>query len=225
MSEYLQRLCDYTMLDPEGDIEAFLKDADEYDFAAICVLPVHLSIARESHSGIVACAAGGFPNGNDPLDQRIAEIEKAISDGADEIDVVIDFDSLMENNHDKVAVDLSAIRAACDGKILKVILETPELDLSHIEFAARLSLEFGADFIKTCTGRRGVCTPLVARTLAELLAEWMDNNDDQLRGLKFSGGIREIGQAEGYLDIIRSALGDEFIDAKTFRFGTSRILK
>ena len=54
------------------------------------------------------------------------------------------------------------MRQACGDKILKVILETPELDLSYVELAAKLALEFGADFVKTCTGRRGGCTPLVA---------------------------------------------------------------
>tara|TARA_B100001996_G_C18663567_1_gene594028 strand:+ start:1876 stop:2559 length:684 start_codon:yes stop_codon:yes gene_type:complete len=225
VSEYLQRLCDYTMLDPNGDIEVFLKDALEYKFAAVCVLPVHVSIAKKTYPGVVACAAGGFPNGDGLLSHRIAEIEAAISDGADEIDVVIDFDSLMNNNHEKVAADLSKIRQACGDKVLKVILETPELDLSHVEFAARLSLEFGADFIKTCTGRRGVCTPLVASVLSELLSEWLEENKGEVRGLKISGGVREIGQAEGYLDIIRTSLGDEFVTSETFRFGTSRILR
>jgi len=224
VSEHLHLLCDYTMLDPEGDIDAFLDDACEYNFAAICVLPAHLSIAKEKYSGIIACAAGGFPNGDGSLMQRVAEIEKAISDGADEIDIVIDFDSLMSNNHEKVAADLSKIRQSCGDKVLKIILETPELDISHLQFAARLSLEFGADFIKTCTGRRGSCTPLVVRVLSELLAEWLRENEGEVRGLKISGGIREIGQAEGYLDIVRDALGDDFLTPKTFRFGTSRVL-
>ena len=67
MSNGLLRLCDYTLLDPEGDIEAFLADACEHDFAAICVLPEHVAEARSKYTGTIACAAGGFPNGDGPL--------------------------------------------------------------------------------------------------------------------------------------------------------------
>ncbi len=212
------------MLDPEGDLDLFLSEASTRTFAAICVLPEHVQQARASYSGTIACAAGGFPNGDGPLHERIAEVKQAIADGADEIDIVIDFDALMDGERDKVATDLAQMRQACGDQILKVILETPELDLSFAELGAKLSLEFGADFIKTCTGRRGGCTPLVARTLAELLATWSHENNGKARGLKLSGGIREPGQAEGYLDIVRTALGDGFVHPATFRFGTSRIL-
>jgi len=212
------------MLDSEGDLRVFLEEASEHDFAAICVLPEHVAEARSNYNGTIACAAGGFPDGNGPLHERIAEVKQAISDGADEIDIVIDFNALMEGDRDKVATDLAQMRQACGDKILKVILETPELDLSYVELGAKLSLEFGADFIKTCTGRRGGCTPLVAQTLAELLATWSHENKGKARGLKLSGGIREPGQAEGYLDIVRTALGDGFVHPATFRFGTSRNL-
>ena len=212
------------MLDPEGDLDLFLSEASTRTFAAICVLPEHVQQARASYSGTIACAAGGFPNGDGPLHERIAEVKQAIADGADEIDIVIDFDALMDGERDKVATDLAQMRQACGDKILKVILETPELDLSFAELGAKLSLEFGADFIKTCTGRRGGCTPLVAQILAELLATWSHENNGKARGLKLSGGIREPGQAEGYLDIVRTALGDGFVHPATFRFGTSRIL-
>ncbi len=212
------------MLDPEGDLDLFLSEASTRTFAAICVLPEHVQQARASYSGTIACAAGGFPNGDGPLHERIAEVKQAIVDGADEIDIVMDFDALMDGERDKVATDLAQMRQACGDQILKVILETPELDLSYIELGAKLALEFGADFIKTCTGRRGGCTPLVARALAELLATWSHENNGKARGLKLSGGIREPGQAEGYLDIVRTALGDGFVHPATFRFGTSRIL-
>ena len=225
MSNQLLALCDFTMLDPEGEIEVFLEEASAHDFAAICVLPEHVKIARSNYAGIIACAAGGFPNGDGPLHERISEVKQAISDGADEIDVVIDFDALMDGDRNKVATDLAQMRQACGDKILKVILETPELDLSYVELGAKLALEFGADFIKTCTGRRGACTPLVARALAELLATWSHENGGKARGLKLSGGIREPGQAEGYLDIVRTALGGGFVHPATFRFGTSRILE
>lgn len=212
------------MLDSEGGLEEFLTEACEHDFAAICVLPEHVAAARSNYTGTIACAAGGFPNGDGPLHERIAEVKQAIVDGADEIDIVIDFNALMEGDRDKVATDLAQMRQACGDKILKVILETPELDLSYVELGAKLSLEFGADFIKTCTGRRGGCTPLVAQTLAELLSSWSHENKGKARGLKLSGGIREPGQAEGYLDIVRTALGDGFVHPATFRFGTSSIL-
>jgi deoxyribose-phosphate aldolase len=213
------------MLDPDGDLEAFIEDASNHHFAAICVLPEHVVEARSKYTGNIACAAGGFPNGDGPLHERISEVKQAIEDGADEIDIVLDFNALMEGNRNKVATDLAQMRQACGDKILKVILETPELDLSYVELGAKLALEFGADFIKTCTGKRGACTPLVARVLAELLAAWSHENNGKARGLKLSGGIREPGQAEGYLDIVRTALGDGFVHPATFRFGTSSILE
>ena len=213
------------MLDPEGDIEAFLDAALKHEFAAICVLPMHVSIARSKYSGPIACAAGGFPNGDGPLHERIAEVKLAIEDGADEIDIVIDFDALMDGDREKVSTDLAQMRQACGDKILKVILETPELDLSYVEFGAKLALEFGADFIKTCTGRRGGCSPLIARVLSELLSEWSHENGGKMRGLKLSGGIRDAAQANEYLDIVRRALGDGFVHPATFRFGTSSLLQ
>ena len=121
------------MLDPEGDLDLFLSEASTRTFAAICVLPEHVQQARASYSGTIACAAGGFPNGDGPLHERIAEVKQAIADGADEIDIVIDFDALMDGERDKVATDLAQMRQACGDKILKVILETPELDLSFAE--------------------------------------------------------------------------------------------
>ena len=124
------------MLDPEGDIEAFLEEANQYDFAAICVLPEHVKMTRSNYAGVLACAAGGFPNGDDPLHERISEVKQAIADGADEIDIVLDFDALMDGDRNKVATDLAQMRQACGDKILKVILETPELDLSYVELAA-----------------------------------------------------------------------------------------
>ena len=225
MSNQLLALCDFTMLDPEGDLEFFLNEASNHKFAAICVLPEHVKVSRSKYSGVIACAAGGFPNGDGPLHERISEVKQAIVDGADEIDIVLDFDALMGGDRNKVATDLAQMRQACGDKILKVILETPELDLSYVELGAKLALEFGADFIKTCTGRRGACTPLVARALAELLATWSHENGGKARGLKLSGGIREPGQAEGYLDIVRTALGGGFVHPATFRFGTSSILE
>ena len=224
MTQDLAGLCDYTMLDPEGDIEAFLDAALKHEFAAICVLPMHVSIARSKYSGPIACATGGFPNGDGPLHERIAEVKLAIEDGADEIDIVIDFDALMDGDRAKVSTDLAQMRQACGDKILKVILETPELDLSYVEFGAKLALEFGADFIKTCTGRRGGCSPLIARVLSELLSEWSHENGGKMRGLKLSGGIRDAAQANEYLEIVRRALGDGFVHPATFRFGTSSLL-
>lgn len=216
-------LCDHTMLDPDGDVEAFLDDAEGLGFAAVCLLPMHVSAAVD-RGHTVACAAGGFPNGDGDIAIRTAEIRQALADGAEEIDVVLDFDALMEGRRDKVVSDLVAMRSAAGDAVLKVILETPELDLAYVELAARLALEFGADFVKTCSGRRGGCTPLVAQALAELLAEWNAEHPTDVRGLKLSGGIREVGQAEGYLDIVRTALGDGFVHPATFRFGSSRRL-
>ena len=218
-------LCDFTMLDANGDLQAFLDDAAEHPFATICILPQHVAEAKKRYHGSIACAAGGFPNGDGSLPERLEEIQTAISDGAEEIDVVLDFEALMNDDRNKVVRDIVAIRAACGDNVLKIILETPEMDLAYIEFGAKLALEFGADFIKTCTGRRGPCTPLVARVLAELLAIWNTEHPADARGLKLSGGIREPGQAEGYLDIVRTALGDGFVHPATFRFGTSALLQ
>ena len=83
MSNDLLALSDYTMLDPEGDLDFFLSEASTQKFAAICVLPEHVQQARASYSGIIACAAGRFPNGDLPLHERIAEVKQAISEKAD----------------------------------------------------------------------------------------------------------------------------------------------
>ena len=220
------RLCAKARSPLRADLAQALG-AEGLTVGAVCVYHDMIAPAKAALAGTslpVAAVSTGFPAGLSPLHLRIREIEESVAAGADEIDIVIDFDALMDGERDKVATDLAQMRQACGDKVLKVILETPELDLSYIELGAKLALEFGADFIKTCTGRRGGCTPLVARCLAELLATWSHENNGKARGLKLSGGIREPGQAEGYLDIVRTALGDGFVHPATFRFGTSRIL-
>ena len=217
---------DLTLLDAAGDLDGLLARASEHNPAAICVLPTHVAAARKAlPEGIgLACAAGGFPNGDGPIDGRIEEIGQAIADGADEIDVVLDFTALMDGDLDKVVADLVAIRAACEGVLLKVILETPELDLAQVELGARLALEFGADFVKTCTGRRGGVSLPVTRLLAEFVSTWNAEHPGESRGLKLSGGLRDAATALEHVAIVRTAMGGGFVHPATFRIGASSLL-
>ena len=183
-----------------------------------------MKIARSKYAGIIACAAGGFPNGDGPLHERISEVKQAIEDGADEIDIVLDFDALMDGDRNKVATDLAQMRQACGDNIMKVILETPELDLSYVELAAKLALEFGADFIKTSTGKESQNATLpVSLVMLRMIRDYHQKTGHRV-GFKPAGGIRTEKQALECQILMNEELGREWLEPELFRFGASGLL-
>ena len=177
--------------------------------AAVCVYPVFVRQASRllRGSGIkVASVAGAFPSGQSPLPLRLQEVRYALDEGADEIDMVINIGMLKERNTEGVLEEMRQIRKACQGKILKVIIETCLLTDEEISLMCDLVVQAGADYIKTSTGfsKEGATFHAV---------ELMKAGVGDKAKVKAAGGISSLEDAE------------KFIELGADRLGTSRIVK
>lgn len=214
---------DFTLLDQDADeqkILEFLQRAEKRKPAAVCVLPEVVEVARNklSDSIIVASAAGCFPNPNGDIEERIADIKKAVEGGANEIDIVMDFEAMMEIKPGEARSTLQHLIDACGNLPVKVILETSCLDVQEIEDAAIIAIDCGASFLKTSTGRRGGCTPLVAEILAEIIQNYSEV------GLKISGGIRTLEDLKLQIDAMSQFVDVSTMGPEKFRIGASSLL-
>jgi|TARA_B100000401_G_C52773792_1_gene704596 deoxyribose-phosphate aldolase len=212
---------DYTLLNEEAtdeEVHDFIQRANAYPPAAICVLPVHVKLSRSllADGILLASAAGLFPEPNGDINLRIEDVKFAISEGADEIDVVLDFDAMMEGREGDVRATLQALIEAAGDAPVKVILETSCLDYTEMVDACRIALECGASFLKSSTGRRGGCTPLVAQVLAEAAGE--------SAGIKLSGGLRTIQDVRNHLEAIEESWPISNCTPDRFRIGASSLL-
>lgn len=193
--------------------------------AAICIWPWFVDEARGllENSPVRIATVVNFPDGNGNARTVLAETKKAVADGADEIDLVIPYKSLMAGDEKPVRDMVSMVRAATDGSaLLKVIIEAGVLDRPDlITLASKIALEEGADFIKTSTGKVAVnATPANARTMLEALKD----HGDATRGFKPAGGIRTVEDAAQYLALADALLGANWAGPETFRFGASSLL-
>ena len=187
---------DNTMLngtDNEAHVEAFCRHTMEMgSVAAVCVYPRFVSIARKTlvGSGIrVASVAGAFPHGQLPIALKVEEVKYAIGEGADEIDMVLSRGTLLTGEDNEVRDEVAMMKEACQGRTLKVILETGELSPTLIATASQLAIDGGADFIKTSTGKIGVGATLEA---AEIMLNIINENVKKSKktvGFKAAGGI------------------------------------
>ena len=207
---------------PDG-IDALCARAAEYGTAAVCVWPEYVARCVELLDGsdVGIATVVNFPKGNQQTGVVLDQTLTALSDGATEIDVVLPY--RMFRNGD-VKPTASLIEAVGDiiapPGVLKVILETGELDDEAIRGAAELAVGLGADFIKTSTGKTDVSATLgAARIMLEVIAA-----TDRTVGLKPSGGIRTYDAAVAYLDLAAEMMGPEWATPSTFRFGASGLL-
>lgn len=181
--------------------------------AAVCVWPRFVAQARGRLPATVKVAAvANFPDGSSDTARAVADTRAIVEAGGDEVDVVIPYRDLAA-----APALLAAVRRACEGRTLKVILETGELpDATAITRACRIALEAGADFLKTSTGKTRVsATPAAVALLLQAVR-------GTRCGVKASGGIRSVADAAGYLAQARAALGDP--RPANFRFGASGLL-
>jgi deoxyribose-phosphate aldolase len=193
--------------------------------AAVCVWPRLAAFARHHLPNHIAVAAvANFPDGSADLQRAVRDTGFIVQSGAQEVDVVLPYAQLMAGNESAVVQLLGAVRNACQGLTLKVILETGELTTEAlIARASILSLEAGADFLKTSTGKTPVSASVqAARTMLHAIAA--DPNARQRVGLKPSGGIRTVADAEVYMALFRENLGTEALTPARFRIGASGIL-
>jgi deoxyribose-phosphate aldolase len=156
--EYVASIIDHTILKPETTIEDVRKvcrEAVENKFASVCINPCHVKfVAKELEgSGVKTCTVIGFPLGATATDVKVFETKKAIEDGAQEVDMVINIGMLKAKEYDYVKEDIKAVVEAAKGRALvKVIIETCLLTEEEKVIACKLSKEAGADFVKTSTG-------------------------------------------------------------------------
>ena len=213
--------------DTESDIATLCSRAQSRfgPVAAVCVWPRLAAFARKQLPANIAVAAvANFPDGSADLQRVLAEIGEIVQSGAQEVDLVIPFGHVLAGNDAAVASLLSAARKASEGLRLKVILETGALvGGAHILRASRLSLEAGADFLKTSTGKTSVsATPEAARVMLEAIAA--DPSAALRVGFKASGGIRTVSDAAQYIALTREYLGVNAITPQRFRIGASSLL-
>ncbi|ADR36111.1 deoxyribose-phosphate aldolase [Oceanithermus profundus DSM 14977] len=205
MDTELAKYIDHTLLKPTAtpaDIERLCREADEHYFYAVCVNPAFVPAAKKAlgASPVRVAAVIGFPLGANASQIKAAEAALAVSQGADELDMVIPVGRALAGDWDAVAADVRAVREAAPGAVLKVILETGYLDEAQIRRSAEAALAGGADFLKTSTGfgPRGASIEDV-RLLAEVAGGRAK--------VKAAGGIRTREDAWKMIEAGASRLG------------------
>ncbi|HFR3368888.1 TPA: deoxyribose-phosphate aldolase, partial [Streptococcus suis] len=196
---------DHTILKPETtqeQVEKILAEAKEYDFASVCVNPTWVALAAESlkDSDVKVCTVIGFPLGANTPAVKAFETKDAISNGADEIDVVINIGALKTGNYDLVLEDIKAVVAASGDKLVKVIIEACLLTDDEKVKACQLSQEAGADYVKTSTG-----FSTGGATVADVALMRKTVGPDM--GVKASGGARSYEDAIAFIEAGASRIG------------------
>lgn len=195
--------------------------------AAVCVYPPFAAQAKFILKGTdvhVACVAGAFPAGQSPIEIKIAEVAYAVSQGADEIDMVISRGKFLEGDYQTVYNEIAAIKAACGQAHLKVILETGELKTAdNIYKASQIAIAAGADFIKTSTGKIAVnATPEAFLVMLDAIKAHYEATGKMV-GMKPAGGISDAKTAIDFLKILENVLGEKWLTNRYFRIGASRL--
>ena len=201
---------DHTLLSQTAtweEIKAICDDGIKYGCASVCIPPSYVKKASEYSDGrIKICTVIGFPNGYNTTKVKCFEAFDAVENGADEIDMVINIGMLKDKKYDELLYEISEVKKACKGKLLKVIIETCLLTEEEKVKMCEIVSKSGADFIKTSTG---FSTSGATREDIKLFSE----NVERHLKIKAAGGISSIKDAEDML-----SLGAE-------RLGTSRIVK
>jgi deoxyribose-phosphate aldolase len=195
--------------------------------AAICVYPSMVYVAKKELKGTninVASVATAFPSGQAPLSMRLEDTKFAVSEGADEIDMVISRGAFLNGEFTRVFDEIAAVKEACSDAHLKVILETGELHTyENVRKASDLAMHAGADFIKTSTGKVSpAATQPVTLVMLEAIRDFYKETGKMI-GMKPAGGIRTAKQAIQYLVIVKETLGAAWLNNEYFRFGASSL--
>ncbi len=189
------------------DIKSLCDDGMKYSCASVCIPPSYVKKAKDYvGEKLKICTVIGFPNGYNTTAVKCFETSVAVKEGADEIDMVINIGMLKDKRYDEILEEIRSVRKACDGRLLKVIIETCLLTDEEKVKMCKIVSESGADYIKTSTG---FSTGGATREDIELFGKNVENG---LR-IKAAGGISSIRDAEDML-----SLGAD-------RLGTSRIVK
>lgn len=194
----IHKYIDHTILKAtatEEDIIQLCKEAVEYDFFSVCVNSGYVSLAKKNLSGsnVKVCTVVGFPLGAMSTAAKVFEATKALEDGAEEVDMVINIGELKSRNFQKVEEEIAAIKKAIGDKVLKVIIETCYLTPEEIVEASELAVKAKADFVKTSTGFGNDGAKLEN-------IELMKNAVNGQAKIKASGGIKNLDTALSYIE-------------------------
>ena len=206
--ENLNKHIEHTLLKQDAKLEDFIKlfeEAKEHDFLGVCINPAYVKLAKENLYGtdVKIVTVVGFPLGANRSDVKAFETSKAVDDGADEIDMVLNVSKLKDKDYNFIINDIKTVKAACKNKPLKVILETDLMTKDEIKKACELCIEAKADFVKTSTGfvKNGVGAK------AEDVKLMFDTVSPYGLKVKASGGIRDKEAAIKMLEAGAERLG------------------
>lgn len=239
----INSMIDYTQLDPTATDDMIIdlcKKADELGVKSVCVLPKMVSLAAEelADSNVLVCTVVSFPEGTDTPEQKLAECKQVIADGADEVDMVLNYPLIIETsngfrneegkevtflppysspielkliNEVEALVDICHMNRNKNGGfvVLKVIVESGLLNEEETELATNICIEAGADFIKTSTGKVSVGAEVdKVKIMRDII-----NKEGSIMKIKASGGIRTISDVEKFLPYVdRLGIGFAAVD-------------
>lgn len=232
-------LTSLTVTDTPTSIKAMVEKVNNFNNifpeypmpASICVYPNFAGVvaaARKSKEIHVTVVGGCFPASQSPLKVKLLECTEAVTEGADEVDIVLALNAFLDGRPKEASREIyeinKAIKAINADVHLKVILETGALkDSQMIEEASMLAMEAGADFIKTSTGKISPsATPEAAEVMCQAIAKYYRKTGRKV-GFKPAGGISTPEEALIYYNIVHDTLGSKWLTPKLFRFGASRM--
>lgn len=200
-----EKYFDHTILKPDATKEDVIKICDEAKtngFASVCVNEYYTSIVKQELEGtdVKTCVVVGFPLGAVSSEIKAFETASAVRNGADEIDMVINIGALKDKEYDYVRSDIISVRNECEGKVLKVIIETCLLTDEEKEKACQIAVAAGADFVKTSTG-----FSTVGATIQDVAL--MKKTVENRAKVKASGGIRDCNTAQAMIEAGADRLG------------------
>ena len=196
------KMIDHTLLKPEAtsdQVKALIAEAAKLGTYSICISPSQLPV--EVPEGLHIATVVGFPSGAGKAEVKAAEAARAVADGAEEVDMVINIAFAKEHRFDDLEAGIKTVRDAIPGKILKVIIESAALTDEEIIAACKASESAGADFVKTSTGFHpaGGASAHAVKLMRETVGDRL--------GVKASGGIRDAAAAEEMIAAGASRLG------------------
>lgn len=225
----VKRLCVKALNPVRNDlIEKLGMAGHQLHTGAVCVYQNRIpeAIKMLKNSGVeVAAVSTGFPAGQIDTEQKIRQIERSVSLGATEIDIVISRPYVLTSNWKALYEEVKLFRQACGKAHMKTILATGELStLTNVARAGFVCMMAGADFIKTSTGMESVNATLpVSLVMIRAIRDYYEMTGNKV-GFKPAGGIRKAKEALNWLILIKEELGAEWMDPALFRFGASGLL-
>ncbi|OFM01996.1 2-deoxyribose-5-phosphate aldolase [Corynebacterium sp. HMSC06D04] len=202
MSSNVASMIDHTLLKPEAtaqDVAALIEEAQRLGTYSVCISPSQLPV--EVPEGLHVATVVGFPSGAVKPEIKAAEAGLAVDNGAEEIDMVINIALAIEGRFDALEEEIRTVRSACQGKVLKVIIESAALSDDAIVAACRAAEAASADFVKTSTGFHpaGGASVHAVKLMADTVGGRL--------GVKASGGIRTGADAQAMIDAGATRLG------------------